>query len=273
MDKDEILERYKELPLYARLLLWAVIGIVPCGYYYLEDGVTVEARLDEAEREAATAKQSFFKASQQKKNLPKLEEELQFTEEELEKARRQLPDSFKIDEILQKTATIAREVGVSLYLFDPQNEVPAGTSFRYIELPISAKIKGKFSQVGMYFDRIVHLNTSVFIRDVKLIGEVNGQQQRAEPAVAEPPPPPVGGNPNQAQPAPATPQPRKGGTDFEIAQRNRENMEVAAEFKIVIFRGLRDDEFDAPAPSQDASNAVNKAKETIAKINGNTTGF
>ena len=48
MEIEELKERYKVLPIWARLLTAVVIGLVPAVYVYLDEGDALAARLDEA---------------------------------------------------------------------------------------------------------------------------------------------------------------------------------------------------------------------------------
>ena len=70
--------------------------------------------------------------------------------------------------ILQKTAMIAQDVGVDLNLFQPGQGAPAGGVFKYVELPISLQIIGTYVQIATFFDRVVHLDLLVHIKNIEL---------------------------------------------------------------------------------------------------------
>lgn len=215
MDFEELKERYKLLPLWARFLIAAVLGILPGAYVYYDEGDALQAQLEQETSNEATARDKFESSRQQKANLPKLEEELAFTEEQLLKAKKKLPDSYKIEDVLQKAATIAKEVGVKLVQFDPGDEVPHVEDYKYVELPIKTELQGRFSQIAAFFDRVVHLENSIFVRKIEMTR--NTLEKATDATLAK-------------------------KTEFQIARENRQNVRLKAVFDLVIFRGMMENE-------------------------------
>lgn len=226
MDLEELKERYKLLPLWVRFLIAGAIGLLPGAYVYYDEGDALQSQLDEVAGLEATARDKFESSRQQKANLPKLEEELAFTEEQLIKAKKKLPDSYRIEDVLQKAATIAKEVGVKLIAFDPGDEIPHNDTYRYVEMPIKTELQGRFSQIAAFFDRIVHLENSIFVRKIEMA------KYRIE-----------------ATPEAGAGQPQK--TEFQIARENRQNLRLKATFDLVIFRGMTEAEASMPAPGEE----------------------
>ena len=58
MDLEELKERYKMLPMWARLLVAALIGLIPGGWIYYDEGDTLQAQLvtSQSNQEGARAK-------------------------------------------------------------------------------------------------------------------------------------------------------------------------------------------------------------------------
>jgi Tfp pilus assembly protein PilO len=228
MDLEELKERYKMLPLWARFLIMGAIGLLPGAYVYYDEGDALQSQLEQEQSDEVVARGDFERSRQQKANLPKLEEDLAFTEEQLVKAKKKLPDSYKIEDVLQKAATIAKEVGVKLVLFAPQAEVRHEEGYRYVELPIKTEVQGRFSQIASFFDRIVHLETSVFVRKI-VLEKLVVQKTEAEMQA------------NQQK------------TDFQLARESRDKLRLKGSFEMAIFRGMKDMEMtqfpegDAPA--------------------------
>jgi Tfp pilus assembly protein PilO len=228
MQLDELKDKYKAAPLWARLLAAAVIGMVPAAYFYMEDSETLAAALADAQGKESQAKQQFETAVDRKKNLPKLEEQLAFTEEQLIKAKKSLPDSYRIEDILEKTATIANETHVKLMSFDPGDEQPHDSPSMYVVLPFATQIVGGFAEVAAFFDRVVHLESSIFVKNIELT-RATAEPSGAPAARARP-----GAN---VDPAVAASQ-----AAYQSAQAARQNSRVGAKFQLSIYRAMTDGE-------------------------------
>ncbi|NRA43595.1 MAG: type 4a pilus biogenesis protein PilO [Oligoflexales bacterium] len=168
MDIESIKVSYRQMSIVKKLLIIIIIGAVPGSCTYIEEGPILQEDLDRAINTRNAARAKFQKAREQKANLPKLEEKLALKEGELSKASKKLPDEFVMGKILQKTAMIAQDVGVDLNLFQPGQGAPAGGVFKYVELPISLQIIGTYVQIATFFDRVVHLDLLVHIKNIEL---------------------------------------------------------------------------------------------------------
>lgn len=239
----ELKERYKVLPAWGRLLVAFVIGLVPGAYVYLDESDDLDAKLTTLQTQYEESKQKFDAASQKRANLPKLEEQLQFTEEQLAKAKLKLPDNYRIEDILQRVATIAKSAGVSLVTFDPAQEAKRSQPYPYVELTIVSEIKGSFAQIAMFFDQLIHLEGTIFLRRLDL-----SRFDARDDKVA---------NSEVAQGAAAA---DKKKTPFQLAQAERSNMRVRARFDVVVYRSMTSQESaSAPPPAAAAPAKAPKA--------------
>lgn len=170
---DELKERYRNLPRWARLLLALVVGILPAGYVYYDEGEDLVLELEEANSAKESAQSKLDRAISKKKQIPEIEERLAELEEQLTKAKKVLPDSFRVEDVLQKTAMIAKETGVKFLLFKPEKEKPGVGDYKYMELPISTEIQGKFNQIAAFFDRLVHLDQTLFLRKIDVAANLD----------------------------------------------------------------------------------------------------
>src|SRR5690606_31585950 len=114
MDLDDLKERYKSVPVWGRCVAALVIGAMPGLYFYTDEGAILEEQLTSVETKVRAAEQTLANKMSEKAQIPKLEQKLAFTEDQLEKAKKSLPDKLDIDDLLQKVASIAREIGVTL---------------------------------------------------------------------------------------------------------------------------------------------------------------
>lgn len=244
MDTEELKSRYKAFPIWGRLLGVALLGLLPAAYTWYDEGDALEARLVEAQGAETAARAEFETNRAKKQNMPKLEEQLEFTDTQLKKARLKLPDSFLIEDVLEKVGAIAKETGVKIVLFKPGVEARAGGDFKYVEKPIATELRGKFAQLMAFFDRVVHLEATIFIRNIELTpfsdAKPDGEEVRAQRLSA-----------------------------FETARRARADLLVAAHLDLVLFRGMTESEksrAEADAAASAASAAAAAAKERKAKL-------
>ncbi len=169
MQLDELKQKYKNLPLWARFLLMFVLGLIPGLYFYFDEGQSYEEKLAEILGQEATVRAEFEKARQRKSDLPKLEEKLAFTEDQLNKAKKLLPDSYIIESILEKAATLAIKANVVLERFKPLAEIGHDSDgYRYVELPIETQITGDYQSIATFFDKVAHLESTIFIRNITI---------------------------------------------------------------------------------------------------------
>lgn len=177
MDYADLKDRYRSLPTRKRLLFIVVLGILPAIYIYLEDGQTLAEQLEQSKQEQDAAQAKLDRSLAKKKQIPQLEMRLSELEDQLVKARKALPDSYKVEEILQRTASIAKETGVKLLLFKPGQEKQGVGDYQYMEMPIATEISGKFNQIAAFLDRLAHLKNSLFVRSI-IINKLNPNLDR-----------------------------------------------------------------------------------------------
>jgi Tfp pilus assembly protein PilO len=237
MDTDELKERYKSLPMWARLLIALGAGLLPGAYIYFDEGESLAVSLDEVNQEKEAAQSKLDLAVAKKKKIPQIEERLAELEEQLEKAKKALPDSFRVEDVLQKTATIAKETGVKLALFNPEQQKPGKGEYRYMELPIATEIDGKFNQIAAFFDRLVHLEHSLFIRNLDISAVVDAS------------------SPNGVNNA--------SKSEHQLAVEARQKLSAKGKFQIIVYRSMTDPEIAAA----DAAASVDGAAEGGANEN------
>lgn len=238
MDTDELRERYKSLPIWARLLIALGVGLLPGVYIYFDEGESLAADLEQANQEKETAQAKLDRAVAKKKKIPQIEERLAELEEQLAKAKKALPESFRVEDVLQKTATIAKETGVKLALFNPEQEKPGKGDYRYMELPIATEIDGKFNQIAAFFDRLVHLEHSLFIRNID-IGAVVGDPGKDAA--------------NNAK-----------KSEHELAVQARQSLSAKGKFQIIVYRSMTEQEIavaDAAGAVDGEGDAPQKEKK------------
>lgn len=264
MDREELKQKYKILPLWARFALVGVVGLLPGLYKYFDEAEQLEADLVEVQGREVKARDAFELARQRKASLPKLEEQLAYTEDQLTKAKRMLPDQYIIEEILEKTATIAKSTGVTLTRFKPLPEVPhRGEQHSYVELPIETEIEGDFRRTANFFDKIAHLESSIFIRKIDM--SLASAQKDASKVKR-----PTSSLSSSAQAASSVTQEAETPlTPYEAAKKARDQVKQKTKFNLIVYRGMGENEVfsgdndvtGAPQPGPNASGRPSKAPE------------
>lgn len=165
MDIREYIDRFRAMALWKRWSMLAILAILPALYDLWDSGQILIEERDIAEQNRVAADAAFTRAKEKKAQLPKLEKELAQTQAEMASARKALPDEFYMDQILEKTSILADDSGVRLLAFDPGEGRPSNTAFKYVELPVTLDVIGSYSQIVAFYDRLVHLDLLVHVRD------------------------------------------------------------------------------------------------------------
>ena len=164
---EEIVERLKFMPIWGRVISFALAGIVLPWYFVFMDEIDdADYQLEEAISEYESIESKFNRAKSQKNDMPELEKSLEFTRKQLEEAKTRLPDEYYMDSILEFVANSSDEAGVELLEFTPAEEQFKDTGYSYVELPISLSVQGTYNQIGVFFDKLVHMEKMVHIRDI-----------------------------------------------------------------------------------------------------------
>jgi|LauGreDrversion4_2_1035121.scaffolds.fasta_scaffold01871_3 Tfp pilus assembly protein PilO len=236
---NELRERYKILPLWGRLLAVTVIGFFPAAYIYFDEGAILEESVGSLEQQVEEARVKFREATNKHANLPKLEKDLQATQEQLAKAKRKLPDNYKIEDILEKVSTIANGSGVLIREFSPQDEVKKQEPYPYVELPINIEVAGVFAKVTDFLNGLIHLEGTVFLKgiDLKRMG------WRDAVRVAE--------TINGATPSDANE--NQTLSKYKKAQQVRESLMVKATITMAVYRSMDGSEVAAPVANPDGA--------------------
>ena len=164
MDTAELIARYKSWPIRNRLILVGVLGFAYPSYLWFTDLPPLEEQLTAAQNEQNEAKTKLEKVKKEQENLPKVEQEFKFVQDQLAKAKAMLPEKIAMEDILSKTASIARETHVSMREFLPAAEQEVRGDYRYAEVAVALSIRGGFGNIMSFYDRLVHLAANVRLR-------------------------------------------------------------------------------------------------------------
>ena len=176
---EELLEKLKHSP---NLLKAALVVLIGAGYNvhsFVFDTPALEEQLTQAKSTRDLAKSRYTAAKSDAEKLFKLEVALKTIREQLDRAKKYLPDSIHMDEILHTTARFCKRYQVSLDEFTPQPEEPSTNEARYTVKPISIGLTGRFVDIARFFDSMVHLQTIVHVRNI-LLEKAEGENKEDE---------------------------------------------------------------------------------------------
>jgi Tfp pilus assembly protein PilO len=257
MNFEELANRYQMVAMKWRIIVALTLGLIPGLQVYFEDIGPLKTEKTIAEETLEKARQKYEEARQKLSRLPLLEKELVRTETELKNVSRLLPDSIHMDDVLQKMSLFALETGIEIQVFDPGEDKPGPENIRYMEVPIAVALRGRYSDVMSFFDRIVNLEKLFQIKEFDFTLDPVG------------PPPPVGFTPPET-------------TTVEGQKYNRANARVVANGTISAFRSMTIQEEEVykvepttpdglqPQPDQSETSAENYNQNPL-KVSGAET--
>lgn len=178
MDLKEITENYRSYKKIKRIAACAIIGCLMPIYDWYDNSQRLDEEVATAHQELATQQVSVNGAKTEIAELPKLQEQKSGIEQALEKAKRILPDSVDVEEILGKIAALEKESGVHLISLKPQKERVPDANLRYAEIPYDIVIEAEFNRIMVFFDQMLHQDKLVSIRDIKFIGRESEVKSR-----------------------------------------------------------------------------------------------
>ena len=234
MGLDELKDKYRAFPIWARLMMALIIGIAPGACSYFDEVEAIESRLLEEQTREEAARTKFEASRKTKSEIPKLVDKLEFTEDQIKEASKRLPQNYLMESILSMTATNAKQVGLSLTGFKPSCELKAAEpEFKYVERAIDVSASGKFQQLASFFDKMVHSETMLFIRDIVI-------EPHSSEAVDD-------GSANNLTP-------------YQVAELSRRNLTLNATFKVVVYRAMKPTE-EPDFQSKESCESVESTEE------------
>ncbi|HQH25924.1 MAG TPA: type 4a pilus biogenesis protein PilO [Oligoflexia bacterium] len=163
---NEKIEEILELPVAIRIGIFAgTLALVLLGYFFLfyRD---MGAKLQETRQAVEKLDDEIRQKTAIVAKLPEFEKEVERLDIELNKALRELPDKKEIDQLLARISDKAKDSGLDIRLFQPQNEQLRDF---YAEVPVQIEVMGSFHQVATFFDEVARLERIVNVDEFSII--------------------------------------------------------------------------------------------------------
>jgi type IV pilus assembly protein PilO len=117
------------------------------------------------EQEYEKVSADLMKAKQSASRLPKVQAELALIEKQWDEAKKLLPESKQMPELLTQVTLAGQRSRVDFMNFEPQ---PVQVKQIYAENPINVTVQGGYHDVGAFLGRVANLPRIVNVRSVDL---------------------------------------------------------------------------------------------------------
>jgi type IV pilus assembly protein PilO len=160
-----VVDTYLKWPTSRKALLWFVLSALILGIYYFFVLLPQLDRLQSLESEFDQLGQKLRESQAIAANLPRVQKEVELLDQKLAEALTKLPNSEEIPALLQTVSDLGKDAGLEFLLFKPGGATPKDF---YAEVPLELQIKGRYHDMGLFFNKIGRLPRIVTIRDLDL---------------------------------------------------------------------------------------------------------
>ncbi len=153
------------------LVVFSAIALLAFGYFlYLPQTEEYQREKEKQGQLEVRVRELRFAAA----DLKRLQEENARLREKLKVAIAQLPTSKEIPSLLSNISSLGKESGLDFLLFRPAPEI--NREF-YAEIPVEIRVRGTYTNVAIFFDKIGKIPRIVNIAGVSMDGakEVAGK--------------------------------------------------------------------------------------------------
>jgi type IV pilus assembly protein PilO len=159
------LETFVKLPTSRKILtLFLMVGVVVGLYVYLIYLPNLDL-LKKKKAEMEVLERQVRELRIVAANVKRFQAEAAKLREELQLAIKQLPTSKEIPTLLSNISQLGKDSGLEFILFKPTPEI--GKEF-YAEIPVEIRVKGSYSHVATFFDKVGKLPRIVNISEVSM---------------------------------------------------------------------------------------------------------
>lgn len=158
-------EKFLNWPLYQRVLLLCSLLVVILGGFIYLIYLPQSAELAELHKRREVVEAKLQEDQRIADNLPKFRAEYEKMKHQLDLALAELPNQKEIPTLLTNIAGLAKDNGLDVLRFKPENERAQGF---YAEVPVQLKLVGSYQEVAMFFYNVGNLPRIVNINSLKM---------------------------------------------------------------------------------------------------------
>jgi type IV pilus assembly protein PilO len=165
---EPALVKIENLSKIQRLLIYGVTLILLIGGFVYFGFMPKFQAIKELKSQKDSLEQQLMVARRKAAQLEQKRAELADAREAFLEAAQALPDTEEIPTLLASISASGQEAGLEFLLFQPGAEVVQGF---YAEIPVAINVRGRFHNVGVFFDKVANLSRIVNIRDITMSPE------------------------------------------------------------------------------------------------------
>lgn len=160
-----VVDTYLKWPASRKALLWfGFSAVVLLLYYFLGVQPQID-RMRVLEAEFDQLGQKLRESQAIAANLPQVQAEVELLDQKLAEALTKLPNKEEIPALLQTISDLGKDSGLEFLLFKPGGATPKDF---YAEVPLDLQIRGRYHDLGLFFNRIGRLPRIVTIQNLEL---------------------------------------------------------------------------------------------------------
>ncbi len=154
-----------EQPWYVALLVGLGLGaalLFAVNHYFFKD---IRQNIESTTKSIQELKREVEKGRAAQRDLPKLEEEIQSLEIELDRLRRILPTKRETDDLIKKLKQLTERGRFALNRFHPGQFEDRDFIW---EWPISVELDGTYHELGLLFDRLSRFSRIINVDNLNI---------------------------------------------------------------------------------------------------------
>lgn len=166
-----LLEKFYHLSRLRKIILCGVLFAVIIGAFVWFLYMPKFEKIGKLREEYAQLEEELATVKKKAAELKRYKAEMAKAEEDFRLARKKLPETKEIPELLASISRSGQETGLEFLLFQPKAEVKKEF---YAEIPVAIKVVGSYHNNAMFFDKVSKLSRIVNIEDIVLTPQKEG---------------------------------------------------------------------------------------------------
>jgi type IV pilus assembly protein PilO len=162
---EPFFEKIEKLTQVQRILIYVGSYLVIIGAFVYFLILPKFQQIDELSATLENLEQQIIVARAKASKLEQFRKDYAAAQDTFKIVKKSLPEEKDIPKLLESVSLSGQESGLEFLLFEPKSEQKKEF---YSLLPVSIRVKGSFSSVIDFFNRVSRLNRIVHIRDVKI---------------------------------------------------------------------------------------------------------
>ena len=159
------IDQFVDLPFPQRILFSIIAVLAVCFAYYYFIIQPIFAEISSISQEVDILDKDILQRTIKVSKLSQFKAEVSRLDKELNIALKELPDRKGIELLLAQVSDKAKEAGLDVLLFKPEEEKKKDF---YAEVPVSLEVQGGFHQLAGFFDEVAHLERIVNLTSFKI---------------------------------------------------------------------------------------------------------